>query len=295
MRTLVGRLHVLDRDYGQALGLLAGEATIPAELKLNIERPEQIEAPLVAAQHRFIINTATNTYARIWERLRDSASEKAVRKTGMGILDVVITTRYRALRGGKTIYVTPIPDDPQASEVVGRPTVVACPQPGFGTRTSEWERKKGAALREAEELRIRAETAEKEVERLKKDVEALVPEGVWANGEKENVLTMWGKVQAEKDAMVGERKQLEMFKSRCKDLEKKNSEFGMEFVREKEKMKKRRDIVVETLREEIRKLSNELGTRSAEVDGLKKKVVDLQTQLVEAKRKSGCNEGEIQV
>ncbi|ELR09567.1 hypothetical protein GMDG_04061 [Pseudogymnoascus destructans 20631-21] len=238
MRTLVGRLHVLDRDYGQALGLLAGEATIPAELKLNIEHPRQIEAPLVAAQHRFIINTASDTYNKIWGHLRNCASDKAVRISGMGLLDVEITTRYRALRGGKTIFVTPIPDEPTASEVVGRPTVVACTQPGFGTRTSEWERKKGAALREAEGLRVRAEMAEREVERLRKDVEALVPEGVWANGEKEDVLTMWGKVQAEKDAMAGEMKQMELFKSRCKVLEKKNSEMGMELLREKEKMKK---------------------------------------------------------
>lgn len=284
MRTLVGRLHVLDRDYGQALGLLAGEATIPAELKLNIEHPEQIEAPLVASQHRFIINTAPDTYTRIWAHLRNSARDKVVRNSGMGILDVVLTTRYRALRGGKTIYVTPIPDDPMASEVVGRPTVVACAQPGFGTRTSEWERKHGAALREAEGLRVRAEMAESEVERLRKDVEALVPEGVWVNGEKEDVLTMWGKVQAEKDAMAGEKKQMEMFKSRCKVLEKKNSKLGMELVREKEKVKKRRGGVEEALREEIRKLLNwgrgtSAGSNGAEIKGLKKQVVDLQTQL----------------
>ncbi|KFY10289.1 hypothetical protein V492_05087 [Pseudogymnoascus sp. VKM F-4246] len=282
MRTLVGRLHVLDRDYGQALGLLAGEATIPAELKLNIEHPEQIEAPLVAAQHRFIINTATDTYTKIWSHLRNSANDKAVRNSGMGLLDVVITTRYRALRGGKTIYITPIPDDPPASEVVGRPTVVACPQPGFGTRTSEWERKKGAALRETEELRVRAEIAEREVEILRKDVDALVPEGVWANGEKEDVLTMWGKVQAEKDAMADERKQLEMFKSRCKVLEQKNNDLAMELLREKEKANRRRDGVEEALREEIRKLL-ELES-GAEVDRLKKQVVDLRAQLVEAKR-----------
>ncbi|KFY84306.1 hypothetical protein V500_09421 [Pseudogymnoascus sp. VKM F-4518 (FW-2643)] len=292
MRTLVGRLHVLDRDYGQALGLLAGEATIPAELKLNIEHPGQIEAPLVAAQHRFIINTASDTYTRIWAHLRNSASDKAVRTSGMGLLEVVLTTRYRALRGGKTIFVTPVPDDPSASEVVGRPTVVACAQPGFGTRTSEWERKKGAALREAEGLRVRAEMAEAEVERLKKDVEALVPEGVWANGEKEDVLTMWGKVQAEKDAMVGERKQMEMFKSRCRVLEKKNSEMGMELVREKEKVKKRRDGVEEGLREEIRKLLNQ-GS-GEDVERLKKQVVDLQAQLAQAKREGGGSEGELE-
>ncbi|KFY80625.1 hypothetical protein V499_00546 [Pseudogymnoascus sp. VKM F-103] len=261
MRTLVGRLHVLDRDYGQALGLLAGEATIPAELKLNIEHPGQIEAPLVAVQHKFIINTASDTYNKIWLHLRNCASDKAVRTSGMGLLDVEITTRYRALRGGKTIFVTPIPDEPMASEVVGRPTVVACTQPGFGTRTSEWERKKGAALRETGELRARAEMAEAEVERLRKDVEALVPEGVWANGEKEDVLKMWGKVQAEKDAMAGERKQMELFKSRCKVLEKKNSEFGMELVKEKEKMKKRREGVEEGLRAELHKLMNQAGAK----------------------------------
>ncbi|OBT72125.1 hypothetical protein VF21_09186 [Pseudogymnoascus sp. 05NY08] len=299
MRTLVGRLHVLDRDYGQALGLLAGEATIPAELKLNIEHPEQIEAPLIAAQHKFIINTTSDTYTKIWGHLRNSARYKAVRDSGMGLLDVVITTRYRALRGGKTIFVTPIPDEPPASEVVGRPTVVACTQPGFGTRTSEWERKKGAALRETEGLRIRAEMAEAEVETLKKDVEALVPEGVWANGEKEDVLKMWGKVQAEKDAMAGERKQMELFKSRCRVLEKKNSEMGMELVREKEKLKKRRDGVEEALREEIRKLLNRgksTPTRAngAEVEGLKKQVNDLQAQLAQAKGESGGYEGELE-
>jgi hypothetical protein len=285
MRTLVGRVHVLDRDYGQALGLLAGEATIPAELKLNIEHPEQIEAPLIAAQHKFIINTASDTYTKIWGHLRNSASNRAVRNSGMGLLDVVITTRYRALRGGKTIFVTPIPDEPPASEVVGRPTVVACTQPGYGTRTSEWERKKGAALRETEELRVRAEMAEAEVARLKKDVEALVPEGVWANGEKEDVLKMWAKVQAEKDAMAEERTQLEMFKSRCKVLEKKNTEFGMELVREKEKMNKRRDGVEEALREEIHKLMN--SSSRAEVERLKKQVVDLQAQLAQEKGEGG--------
>lgn len=251
MRTMVGRLHVLDRDYGQALGLLAGEATIPAELKLNIQYPEQIEAPLIAAQHKFIINTTSDTYTKIWAHLRDSATDKAVRTSGMGLLDVVLTTRYRALRGGKTIFITPIPDEPAASEMVGRPTVVACAQPGFGTRTSEWERKNGAALMEAEGLRVRAETAEREVETLRKDVEALVPEGVWENGEKENVLMMWRKVQAEKDAMAGEMTQMEMFKSRCRLLEKKNSEMGMVVVKEKERLKKRRDGVVEAQREEI--------------------------------------------
>ncbi|OBT54889.1 hypothetical protein VE04_04884 [Pseudogymnoascus sp. 24MN13] len=263
MRALVGRLHVLDRDYGQALGLLAGEATIPAELKLNIEHPGQVEAPVAAAQHKFIINTASDTYNKIWLHLRNCASDKAVRTSGMGLLDVEITTRYRALRGGKTIFVTPIPDEPMASEVVGRPTVVACTQPGFGTRTSEWERKKGAALREAEELRVRAEMAEAEVERLRKDVEALVPEGVWANGEKEDVLKMWGRVQAEKDAMAGERKQMELFKSRCKVLEKKNSKFGMELVKEKEKMKKRREGVEEGLRAELHKLMNQAGANDS--------------------------------
>ena len=131
---------------------------------------------------------------------------------------------------------------------------------------------------------MRAEMAESEVERLRKDVEALVPEGVWVNGEKEDVLTMWGKVQAEKDAMAGEKKQMEMFKSRCKVLEKKNSKLGMELVREKEKVKKRRGGVEEALREEIRKLLNwgrgtSAGSNGAEIKGLKKQVVDLQTQL----------------
>ncbi|OBT81147.1 hypothetical protein VE02_10259 [Pseudogymnoascus sp. 03VT05] len=215
MRTLVGRLHVLDRDYGQALGLLAGEATIPAELKLNIEHPEQIEAPLIAAQHKFIINTTSDTYTKIWGHLRNSA-------------------RYKAA----------------------------------------------------------------EVETLKKDVEALVPDGVWANGEKEDVLKMWGKVQAEKDAMAGERKQMELFKSRCRVLEKKNSEMGMELVREKEKLKKRRDGVEEALREEIRKLLNRgkstpTGANGAEVEGLKKQVNDLQAQLAQAKGESGDYEGEL--
>ncbi|OBT60687.1 hypothetical protein VE03_09990 [Pseudogymnoascus sp. 23342-1-I1] len=301
MRTLVGRLHVLDRDYGQALGLLAGEATIPAELKLNIEHPEQIEAPFVAAQHKFIINTASDTYTKIWAHLRDSATDKAVRTSGMGLLDVVISTRYRALRGGKTIFITPIPDDPAASEVVGRPTVVACAQPGFGTRTSEWERKNGAALREAEGLRVRAEMAEQEVETLRKDVEALVPEGVWVNGEKENVLTMWQKVQAEKDAMAGDRKQMEMFKSRCRVLEEKNSEMRSEVEREKERLKKKRDVVEETLREQIRKLLDKGkgtsagagGAGGAEVEELKKQVVNLKAWLAQAKSEGGGSKGEL--
>ncbi|KFY56949.1 hypothetical protein V497_05864 [Pseudogymnoascus sp. VKM F-4516 (FW-969)] len=279
MRTLVGRLHVLDRDYGQALGLLAGEATVPAELKLNIEYPEQIEAPMVSAQHKFVLNTPPGTYESIWAHLRDSAGDKAVRKSGMGILDVVVTTRYRALRGGKTIFITPLPKDPSASEVVGRPTVVACAQPGFGTRTSEWERKKGAALREAEGLRMRAEMAEEEVERLRKDVEALVPEGVWANGEKEDVLTMWGKVQAEKDAMADERKQLELFKSRCRVLEQKNSEMSLEVVKEKERLKKRRGAMEEAQREEIAKLMKKVG----EMEGFESQVVKLQAELAELK------------
>ncbi|KFY22070.1 hypothetical protein V493_06876 [Pseudogymnoascus sp. VKM F-4281 (FW-2241)] len=302
MRVLVGRLHVLDRDYGQALGLLAGEATIPAELKLNIEHQGQIEAPLVTAQHKFIINTDSDTYTRIWAHLRSSASDKAVRTSGMGLLDVVLTTRYRALRGGKTIFVTPIPDDPTASQVVGRPTVVACAQPGFGTRTSEWERKKGAALREAEELRERAEMAERQVEILKGDVKALIPEGVWANGEKEDVLTMWGKVQAERDAMADERKQMELFKSRCRVLEKKNTEMGMEFVKKMEKIKKTRSEVEEGQREEIRKLLREGRTTSAGEDGadgaeteeLKEQVIALQAQLVEAKSESGSSKEELE-
>jgi hypothetical protein len=279
MRTLVGRLHVLDRDYGQALGLLAGEATVPAELKLNIEYPEQIEAPMVSAQHKFVLNTPPGTYESIWGHLRDSAGDKAVRKSGMGILDVVVTTRYRALRGGKTIFITPLSKDPSASEVVGGPTVVACAQPGFGTRTSEWERKKGAALREAEGLRMRAEMAEEEVERLRKDVEALVPEGVWANGEKEDVLKMWGKVQAEKDAMADERKQLELFKSRCRVLEQKNSEMSLEVVKEKERLKKRRGAMEEAQREEIAKLVKKVG----EMEGFESQVVKLQAELAELK------------
>ncbi|KFY53480.1 hypothetical protein V496_07540 [Pseudogymnoascus sp. VKM F-4515 (FW-2607)] len=291
MRTMVGRMHVLDRDYGQALGLLAGEATIPAELKLNIQHPGQIEAPLIAAQHKFIINTTSDTYTKIWAHLRDSATDKAVRTSGMGLLDVVLTTRYRALRGGKTIFITPIPDEPAASEMVGRPTVVACAQPGFGTRTSEWERKNGAALRVAEGLRVRAEMAEREVETLKKDVEALVPEGVWESGEKENVLMMWAKVQAEKDAIVGERKQMEMFKSRCRLLEKKNSEMGMVVVKEKERLKKRRDGVVEAQREEIRKLLNQ---GNVAVAGLKKEVTDLKAQLAQARSEGGGSGGELE-
>ncbi|KFX90540.1 hypothetical protein O988_08153 [Pseudogymnoascus sp. VKM F-3808] len=282
MRTLVGRLHVLDRDYGQALGLLAGEATVPAELKLNIEYPEQIEAPMVSAQHKFVLNTPPGTYESIWAHLRDSAGDKAVRKSGMGILDVVVTTRYRALRGGKTIFITPLPKDPSASEVVGRPTVVACAQPGFGTRTSEWERKKGAALREAEGLRMRAEMAEEEVERLRKDVEALVPEGVWANGEKEDVLTMWAKVQAEKDAMADERKQLELFKSRCRVLEQKNSEMSLEVVKEKERLKKRRGAMEEAQREEIAKLVKKVG----EMEGFESQVVKLQAELAELRSRT---------
>jgi len=217
IRVLVGRVHTLDRDYGQTLDLLAAEATVPKEIKLKMTRPEDLRHAFSDYQQNYILAGVDDmTYRNIWHHLmHDQRSIHS--ETGRGLLDVTLPTRYRALRGGHTIFITPQPEALVAAK--DKPTLVTCVKPGYGTRASEWERKNAAALVDGKDWKLRAERAEEENARLRRDLEALEPEGVWLGDEKTKVLDMWQKIKDHENAEAERATRLKRYTDRIKKQE----------------------------------------------------------------------------
>lgn len=228
MRVLVGRVHVLDRDYGQAIDLLAGEATVPRELFLNLTNSRDLERVYDCHQHQFILKTREGTHAALWEHLRADASERAARDNGTGFLEVTLPTRFQAVRGGKTIFITPVVAEPPPSQAPGRPTVVACAKPGYGMNAGEWEKRHRGELEAAKEWKVRAEAAEAENARLRRDVEAMEPMGTWHDGENMKVLEMWARVAEREDALEERLGRVELYADRIKVLVRENAKLKRE-------------------------------------------------------------------
>jgi hypothetical protein len=263
IRVLVGRVHTLDRDYGQTLDLLAAEATVPKEIKLQMTRPEDLSRAFSDYQQKYILAGIDDmTYRNIWHHLmQDQRSTHS--ETGQGLLDVTLPTRYRALRGGQTIFITPLPEALVAA--TEKPMVVTCVKPGYGTRASEWERKNAAELMDGKDWKLRAKRAEEENVRLRSDLEALEPEGVWLGDEKIKVLDMWQKIKEHENVEAERTTRMKGYSERIKKQEQEIVELKRKLVEGKGKRAPRTDW----------KLDSEIAELRAQNTGLQNQVKQL--------------------
>ena len=78
MRVMISKVAALDKAYRSALDALAGEATVPNQLKLNHFTHEDMRAAFAEDQQEYIItNTQKDTYDQIWYQMQKKGAEQA--------------------------------------------------------------------------------------------------------------------------------------------------------------------------------------------------------------------------
>ncbi|KAK0645631.1 hypothetical protein B0T16DRAFT_428714 [Cercophora newfieldiana] len=180
-QTLVARTHELERAYGNALDVLAGEAAIPAQ-SLSEKGPDGRSGREVAyPQDKYIlVNAGEDAFKHIHHLLDKQEAlvqqrEKGYKAAGVlgdyvwakkrdgsyyarGLVPVNITTRYYRImgQGHGTLFVVPawgtLPAVGYTRELEGKPAVVATPMVVFPERVSELERKFKEGEKEVNEI-----------------------------------------------------------------------------------------------------------------------------------------------
>ncbi|KAK0629620.1 hypothetical protein B0T17DRAFT_615375 [Bombardia bombarda] len=192
---LVGRMHELERSYGNALDALAGEAAL-ARQHLSLLGPDGRSGREIAyPQDRWVlVNAGDDVFEQVHRELdRPEAVAQAVEKTwrrngvsgdqawvkdtpggkeyARGVVAVDIMTRYYRLAGqGKnTIFVVPAwdhhPGTAYTKELEGQPTVVGSVQPKYPPRASELEKRYDHRLREARRIESENMRLQEEMQR----------------------------------------------------------------------------------------------------------------------------------
>ncbi|KAL1836119.1 hypothetical protein VTJ49DRAFT_5554 [Mycothermus thermophilus] len=200
-QALVARTHDLERAYGAALDVLAGEATVPHEYTASSSVPSG-GRPLVYPQDRWILAHAGDPVFELVHSLLDReealarSRERAFARNGTvgdgagfaekgGLVYVDVNARYYRVappssgggsthpRNRSTIFVLPAwehhPGVAQTRKAESQPTIVACPNPKWPARATELEKKYHEHLRraqqtEVEDARLRLEVQEKSAE-----------------------------------------------------------------------------------------------------------------------------------
>lgn len=209
---LVGRMHDLERSYGNALDALAGEAAIPAQHLSQLGPDARSTGRAIAyPQDRWIlVNAGDDVFSYVHQILDKQeaivqAKEKIWRRNGAageyiwtherggrdyarGIVPVNLVTRYYRLAGrgrNSPLFVLPAwehhPGVQHTREIEGQPTVVACAQAKFPSRATELEKRfqeriNRAQRVEMEQLQVLEEVreVEEQVGLLRRENEMLV-------------------------------------------------------------------------------------------------------------------------
>ncbi|KAL2121441.1 hypothetical protein VTJ04DRAFT_5468 [Mycothermus thermophilus] len=197
-QALVARMHDLERAYGAALDLMAGEATIPHEyLSSSTASPvtNNDGRPLIYPQDRWVLAHANDAVFELVHSLLDRQEaiargrERAFARNGAvsdgagfadrgGLVYVDIKTRYYRVsppgnnnnaRNRSTIFVLPAweqhPGVVQTRIADGQPTIIALPKPKWPARATELEQRYRQQLQRAqktemEDARLRVEAAQ---------------------------------------------------------------------------------------------------------------------------------------
>ncbi len=178
---LVGRMHELERAYGNALDALAGEASIPHQHMSALGPEGRSGRSLVFPQDRWVlVNAGDDIFEYIHgildkqEAMKD-VKEKVWKKHGelgkflwnrdhsgkdyaRGIIPVTLPTRFYRLagQGHNTLFVLPAwgnhPGVTYTKEIEDKPTVVACVQPKFPPRVTELEKRYNERIQRADQI-----------------------------------------------------------------------------------------------------------------------------------------------
>jgi hypothetical protein len=194
-QSLVGRMHDLERAYGNALDALSGEAAVPYQHLSTLGPDARSTGREIAyPQDRWVLANAGDDIFSYVHQILDKqeaviqARERVFRRNGVvgdamwesnssnggrdyarGIVPVNIVTRYYRIAGqgrNSTLFVLPAwehhPGVEYTREVEVQPTVVACVQPRFPAPVSELEKRfmariNAAQRTEMENIRMRGE------------------------------------------------------------------------------------------------------------------------------------------
>lgn len=184
---LVGRMHELERAYGNALDALSGEAAVPHQ-HLSSLGPDGRSAgrEIAYPQDRYIlVNSGQEIFdtihslldkeeeilqakAKIWRQngVAGEASSAAAadgnseagKEYSRGIVPLTIPTRYYRLagQGKKTIFVVPAWEHHRSvsfmRELEAKPTIVSCVQPQWPRRATDFEKKYNDKVENAKDL-----------------------------------------------------------------------------------------------------------------------------------------------
>ena len=202
---LVGRMHELERAYGNALDALSGEAAIPHQYLANLGPDVRAKGrEIVYPQDRWVlVNAGDDVFGYIHDLLdrREElhrAKEATYKRNGVksdnewerdrekGLVPINLMTRYYRLagQGRNTLFVLPggsgHPGTTYMREIEGKPTIVSSVQPTFPKRVSELEKKYKERFEKSSEienenrtLRSQALKDFNELKALKGDNEAL--------------------------------------------------------------------------------------------------------------------------
>ncbi|KAK3687375.1 hypothetical protein B0T22DRAFT_478701 [Podospora appendiculata] len=197
---LVGRMHELERSYGNALDALAGEAAIPYQYLAGLGADGRSGRQIAYPQDRWILANAGDDVFEYVHNILDrqeaimQAKEKVWRDNGVvgeteadserarGIVHVNIMTRYYRLagRGRNTIFVLPAWDHHPAvahtRQIESEPTVVSSVQPKFPQRATELEKLYNERLRNAQLTEMDNLTLQADAQQLKTENDTLVDE-----------------------------------------------------------------------------------------------------------------------
>ncbi|KAK0701762.1 hypothetical protein B0T26DRAFT_660322 [Lasiosphaeria miniovina] len=201
---LVGRMHDLERAYGNALDALAGEAAIPHQYLGALGPDGRSGREIAYPQDRWVlVNAGDDVFDHVHSILDRQealvqAKEEVWRRNGAsgdhawslgrdgkgrdyarGLVPVNIMTRYYRLagQGRNTLFVLPAwghhPGTAHTRETEDQPTIVSSAQPRFPARATELEKRYDSRIAEAQKaeaenasLRSRAHRARAQIETL---------------------------------------------------------------------------------------------------------------------------------
>ncbi|KAK3324617.1 hypothetical protein B0T19DRAFT_233808 [Cercophora scortea] len=188
---LVGRMHELERSYGNALDALAGEAAIPYQYLASLGPDGRSSRQIAYPQDRWILANAGDDVFEYVHSVLDrqeaimQAKQRVWRDNGVvgeteantdrasGIVHVNIMTRYYRLaaRGRNTIFVLPAweqhPGVAHTRKIESEPTVVSSVQPKFPQRATELEKLYNERLRNAQLTEMDNLTLQADAQQLK--------------------------------------------------------------------------------------------------------------------------------